>query len=701
MSIPSSGQLTFSDLQNEYGGANPIGLGEYYAGGSYVAAGTGGDSGAIPSSGALRLGGFYGSAAAGIIWGSRFLRPGGNNSEYKIKYVNNRFFILGQIGNFINAVITYSTDSTGTNWSTVGIPRIAGSTLSPLIYDIEWTGSLYVAVGISLYSSTNCVITSPDLINWTPRNVVGGSRISSIAWSGSILVATTSTAGQLVTSPDGITWTTRSTAATSSFNQVIWNGFVFVAVGGTNSTYYSTDGITWQAGNGYSTDTLNRVAWGNNTFVATTSAGSYVYTSPNGITWTKRTHTLIGQGGSIAYGAGLFVQVSVGTSEVVTSPDGITWTYRSFIGTQTSGFAGTGLSDPQLIKTVGFGSGIFIAAGNGLVVSSADGLNWTSLSTGAVPKNNLRAVATNGSTIVAVGDSGRNTFNRLSNKPTLMTSSDGNTWNHINTNALTTSTYYNLFDVIWTGTRFVAVGGNQSTTSAGVLIWTSEDGASWTSRLDNNANYRLTSVAKQGNRLIAISDSNTQEWVSDDGGLTWTVRTNSYGYGIASSSSVFVKITNAGSVSGIYATPSFDGGATWSTATIIPSTDYRDVTRVKWVNNRFIICGQTRSTSSGFMLYSLDGVSWSSCVIPDSGQITGISFFYDVSYSFGKYYAVSNKGIFVSTDGVNFSLLSGYSYTAGSGFGALYGITNTSNKIITVGGAGIVVTSPPPSSAIL
>jgi hypothetical protein len=690
MSIPSSGQLTFSDLQNEYGGTNPIGLGEYYAGGSFVASGTGGNSGLIPSSGALPLGRFYGSAAAGILWGSRFLRPGATTWTSKLRFINNRFFIFHNSS--YGTSITYSTDSTGTNWLTVGIPRIAGSTIDPILYDIEWTGSLYVALGSNLYSVNNSIITSPDLINWTPRSVSTGNAYS-IAWNGNILVTTTATAGQLLTSPDGITWTTRSTGAPNSFNQVIWNGFVFVAVGGISSTYYSTDGITWQAGNGYGTDVLYNVAWGNNTFAATTASGSYVYTSPNGVTWTKRTHTYIGQGGQIAYGSGLFVQINIGSSEVVTSPDGITWTYRSFIGTQTGGFSGSGLSDPQLIKSIGFGAGKFFAAGKGLVVSSADGLNWTSVSTGAVPNQNLKSLATNGTTIVAVGEGGRNTFNRLTNKPTLMTSSDGNTWNHINTNALTTFSP-NLNDVIWTGTRFVAVGGSAS-------IWTSEDGTSWTPRIDTNTNSRLIAVAQQGNCLIAVSDTSTQEWISNDGGLTWTLRTNSYGYGIASSNSVFIKITNTGTVSGIYVTPSLDGGATWSTATIIPSTGFRDVSNVRWVNNRFIICGKIRSPSGPFMLYSLDGVTWSNCVAPDAVITNGISTFYDVSYSFGKYYAVSNKGLFVSTDGINFSLLSGYSYTAGSGFAPLFGIKNTSNKIIAVGGSGTIVTSPPPSTTTL
>jgi hypothetical protein len=61
MTLPSSGALKFSDIQGEFGGANPISLSEYYAGGSYVPSGTSGVNGSVPSSGALSMSKFYGT----------------------------------------------------------------------------------------------------------------------------------------------------------------------------------------------------------------------------------------------------------------------------------------------------------------------------------------------------------------------------------------------------------------------------------------------------------------------------------------------------------------------------------------------------------------------------------------------------------------------------------------------------------------
>jgi hypothetical protein len=63
MTIPSSGPVTFTDIQTEFGGSNPIALNEYYAGGTYVPAGTTGTYGAVPSSGQISVQNFYGTTA--------------------------------------------------------------------------------------------------------------------------------------------------------------------------------------------------------------------------------------------------------------------------------------------------------------------------------------------------------------------------------------------------------------------------------------------------------------------------------------------------------------------------------------------------------------------------------------------------------------------------------------------------------------
>lgn len=62
MALPTSGPLTLADIQTEFGGSNPIGLNEYYAGGVNVPSGTSGTNGPVPSSGAISISNFYGTS---------------------------------------------------------------------------------------------------------------------------------------------------------------------------------------------------------------------------------------------------------------------------------------------------------------------------------------------------------------------------------------------------------------------------------------------------------------------------------------------------------------------------------------------------------------------------------------------------------------------------------------------------------------
>jgi len=63
MAIQTSGAITLSDIQTEFGGSNPVSLSEYYAGGSYVPSGTSGTNGAVPTSGEIAVSDFYGTQA--------------------------------------------------------------------------------------------------------------------------------------------------------------------------------------------------------------------------------------------------------------------------------------------------------------------------------------------------------------------------------------------------------------------------------------------------------------------------------------------------------------------------------------------------------------------------------------------------------------------------------------------------------------
>jgi hypothetical protein len=66
MALPTSGPLSLNDIKGEFGGPASPSLGDYYAGGSYVPAGTTGTNGAVPSSGTISISNFYGTSAVVI-----------------------------------------------------------------------------------------------------------------------------------------------------------------------------------------------------------------------------------------------------------------------------------------------------------------------------------------------------------------------------------------------------------------------------------------------------------------------------------------------------------------------------------------------------------------------------------------------------------------------------------------------------------
>lgn len=86
MTLPVSPlAISLANLQTEFGGSNPISLNEYYAGGSYVGAGTNGFpsavSTAIPGSGQISLSNFHGAATVSSQNISYVLIAGGGGGQ--------------------------------------------------------------------------------------------------------------------------------------------------------------------------------------------------------------------------------------------------------------------------------------------------------------------------------------------------------------------------------------------------------------------------------------------------------------------------------------------------------------------------------------------------------------------------------------------------------------------------------------------
>ena len=77
MTLPNSGALSFSQIQTEFGGSNPISLNEYYRGGANVPSHA--NTSGIPSSGAISVSNFYGKSNTAPVPTTYQYSMGANN----------------------------------------------------------------------------------------------------------------------------------------------------------------------------------------------------------------------------------------------------------------------------------------------------------------------------------------------------------------------------------------------------------------------------------------------------------------------------------------------------------------------------------------------------------------------------------------------------------------------------------------------
>lgn len=372
------------------------------------------------------------------------------------------------------------------------------------------SGSPGTTVTITGSNLSNATVT----INGIPVTVVSSSAnqiVFTIPAMGNFTgpITVTTTGGSVVSS---IAFTVKN-----NFAAVAWSGTTLVAVGDNGTIASSADGIAWTAQTSGTVQSLYAVAWSGTRFVAVGSGG-IILSSPDGMTWTSRasgtTNNLFGiassgtqlvvVGGTSALPATSYVVG--GTSIILTSTDGINWT------TQTS-------STKTLVGVAWSGSR-YIAVGpltspSQVVLVSADGISWTPhqwftpFGADGGPGAGLIAVTWAGTRFVAASSG-------------ITSSADGTSW----TTPVYVANGLNLTALAWSGTQTVAVGANG-------LIFTSPDGATWTSRSSGltivlngstaSQAINLSGITWTGTRFVAVGGKSTI-LVSPDG-ITWSLAT--------------------------------------------------------------------------------------------------------------------------------------------------------------------------------
>lgn len=201
---------------------------------------------------------------------------------------------------------------------------------------------------------------------WTNRNGWPALPPLSAIASGNGTIVAVGPRGYVATSNGDGTWTNRNSGVTNSLNRVAFGNGVFVAVGGEGTLLTSNDrGQTWVRRNSGTAAALRGIAWGNGRFVAGGFSDAML-TSDDGIEWKPQIFGTAAAIHSVSFGEGRFV--AAGNGLFLTSLDGVNWSIT--------------LSAADY-RDITFGHGQFVAvAANGATAVSANGVVWTSGTTG-------------------------------------------------------------------------------------------------------------------------------------------------------------------------------------------------------------------------------------------------------------------------------------------------------------------------------
>jgi hypothetical protein len=224
-------------------------------------------------------------------------------------------------------------------------------------------------------------------------------------------------------------------------------------------------------------------------------------TSADGVKWENvqtgregETFTSIAFGNGVCLAAGRFG----GANLFSVTRDGITWNRYEKDARYAKYLLGMVFAKGRFIALGGEPGAV--GASQPFVMTSTDGENWTDMQS-ISGKNVLRRLVLGGERFVAVGDRGRRAV-----------SPDGLTWDEVpGTRAVDT-----LVDVAYGKGVFVGVGLHG-------LRMSSRDGITWDGRFPGEEGEHLNSVLWTGSRFVAIGEGATH--FSPDG-TTWERRPN-------------------------------------------------------------------------------------------------------------------------------------------------------------------------------
>lgn len=253
--------------------------------------------------------------------------------------------------------------------------------------ELIFANNRYIAAGIP----AEFALTSTNGVDWSYVTVDPGAagKQNGIAFGNSTFVMV-GFSNRCYTSADGLTWTRHDTGAVTYPVGLVFDGDKFVAMNDTGQLETSPDGATWAtAGSVGGTGFTNFARVGGRFY----ALGPTVSTSTDAVTWTPVDLSGASQIHDIAFGAGTYVMVSDDGS-ALTSSDGLNFTRAM-------------TPAPQRIFGVTYGFGTFMAVGDALVMTSRDGVNWSTIRLQASFNFTVRNVVTGDGQFVLGADGPR------------------------------------------------------------------------------------------------------------------------------------------------------------------------------------------------------------------------------------------------------------------------------------------------------
>jgi hypothetical protein len=565
-------------------------------------------------------------------------------------------------------VASCGTGNTGLYYSADGKTWTQTNITSNNWHEVHYANGIWVTVSfiyLGFYYST-------DGITWTRSSSYTTADFYSLGYGNGLWVAGSSGYSSnygLYYSSDGITWTKSSSCTSYYFYDVYYGMGIWVAASVGNGLFYSTDGKTWNQSN-ITSNNWGCVHYGNGMWVAgSNTADVGVYYSTSGITWYKAETISAGSFGKKAlyYGNGMWVISSSSDYAVYYSYDGITWFKCSGVSGNygvcyanntwiVSGYYSNNESISANIKTslshmdstdysytnnfckkwyqttittgswsVGYGNGMWVAAGTTGIMYSHDGICWYQSDTAY---GSYSSVCYGYDSVwIVCKSNGGGIYYSVDN---------GIHW--ILSNVTT-----NIYNLSYGNGIFIAGGSSYSSSNYSNGVWWSEDGMYW---YQSNLTSQDFTVARFANGMWHIGSSfsyhnNSNGLYYSYDGKTWKKTSITYGdvspdndnYGLG----LFVACDGYYGPGGMFYS---EDGINYTKATGISGTR---LGYVSFANNMFFV-GAYEWQSYG-LFYSTDGKIW------NKTNITTTGLWRLVYYKNGLYITNDGTGVRYSTDG--------------------------------------------------